>query len=52
VLEDPEAAVRLNAFLDDLQEEVQGVQGVYMNWAKGEKISDELWEELRGKVAV
>jgi hypothetical protein len=38
----------LNSFLDDLQE-VQGVQGVYMNWTKG-SIGDDVWEELRGKV--
>lgn len=46
-LEDEGAAKELSRFLDDLQE-VQGVQGVYMNWAKG-SIGDELWEELRGK---
>ena len=46
-LEDEGAAKELSSFLDDLQE-VQGVQGVYMNWAKG-SIGDELWEELRGK---
>lgn len=51
-LDDREAAARLNTFLDDLQEEVQGVQGVYMNWTKGASIPDELWEELRGKVDV
>ncbi|KAF1918247.1 transcriptional regulator-domain-containing protein [Ampelomyces quisqualis] len=49
-LDDQAAAARLNTFLDDLQEEVQGVQGVYMNWIKGESIPDDLWEELRGKV--
>jgi YebC/PmpR family DNA-binding regulatory protein len=49
-LDDQEAAVKLNSFLDDLQEDVQGVQGVYMNWTKGASIPDELWEELRGKV--
>jgi transcriptional/translational regulatory protein YebC/TACO1 len=51
-LDDREAAARLNTFLDELQEEVQGVQGVYMNWTKGASIPDELWEELRGKVDV
>ena len=51
-LDDREAAVKLNTFLDELQEEVQGVQGVYVNWTKGESIPDELWEELRGKVDV
>ena len=50
-LDDPEAAKSLNEFLDDLQE-VQGIQGVYMNWSKGSSIPDDLWEELRGKVAV
>ncbi|KAH7411562.1 transcriptional regulator-domain-containing protein [Phaeosphaeria sp. MPI-PUGE-AT-0046c] len=48
-LDDEEAASRLNRFLDDLQE-VQGIQGVYMNWSKGESIPDEMWDELRGKV--
>ncbi|EAT91328.2 hypothetical protein SNOG_01679 [Parastagonospora nodorum SN15] len=48
---DEEAAAKLSNFLDDLQE-VQGIQGVYMNWTKGESIPAELWEELRGKVAV
>jgi YebC/PmpR family DNA-binding regulatory protein len=46
---DEEMAVKLSNFLDDLQE-VQGVQGVYMNWTKGESIPGDLWEELRGKV--
>jgi transcriptional/translational regulatory protein YebC/TACO1 len=50
VLDDEEAAAKLSEFLDDLQE-VSGVQGVYMNWTKGEKISGEMWDELRGKVA-
>jgi YebC/PmpR family DNA-binding regulatory protein len=50
VLDDEEAAGKLNEFLDDLQE-VSGVQGVYMNWTKGESVSGEMWEELRGKVA-
>jgi transcriptional/translational regulatory protein YebC/TACO1 len=49
-LENEEAAKQLSGVLDTLQE-VQGVQGVYMNWAKG-AVSDDLWEELRGKVAV
>jgi YebC/PmpR family DNA-binding regulatory protein len=51
LLDDQEAATKLSSFLDDLQE-VQGVQGVYMNWSKGESIPDDLWEELRGKVTV
>lgn len=49
-LNDEEAAAKLSEFLDDLQE-VQGIQGVYMNWTKGESIPGELWDELRGKVA-
>lgn len=47
-LEDEGAAQALNKFLDGLQE-VQGVQGVYMNWTKG-SIGDEVWEELSSKV--
>lgn len=47
---DEEAAAKLGSFLDDLQE-VQGIQGVYMNWSRGSGVSEELWEELRGKVA-
>ncbi|EDU46265.1 Transcrip-reg domain containing protein [Pyrenophora tritici-repentis] len=47
-LEDEAAAHALNKFLDGLQE-VQGVQGVYMNWTKG-SIGDEVWEELSSKV--
>jgi transcriptional/translational regulatory protein YebC/TACO1 len=50
-LDSEEAAKQLSGFLDKLQE-VQGVQGVYMNWAKGDSIPDDLWEELRGKVVV
>ncbi|KAF2826542.1 YebC-like protein [Ophiobolus disseminans] len=50
-LDDEEAAAKLNAFLDELQE-VQGIQGVYMNWSKGSGLPEELWDELRGKVAV
>jgi hypothetical protein len=46
-----ESAAKLSDFLDELQE-VQGIQGVYMNWSRGDGIPDELWEELRGKVAV
>ncbi|KAF2024999.1 YebC-like protein [Setomelanomma holmii] len=46
-----ETATKLSDFLDELQE-VQGIQGVYMNWTRGNDIPDELWEELRGKVAV
>jgi YebC/PmpR family DNA-binding regulatory protein len=51
LLDDAEAAVKLSTFLDDLQE-VQGVQGVYMNWSRGPSIPGDLWEELSGKVAV
>ncbi|EMD59402.1 hypothetical protein COCSADRAFT_101945 [Bipolaris sorokiniana ND90Pr] len=49
-LDDEGAAKELSNFLDELQE-VQGVQGVYMNWTKG-SIAEEMWEELRGKVSV
>lgn len=49
-LEDEGAAKELSSFLDELQE-VQGVQGVYMNWAKG-SLPDDVWEELRGKASV
>lgn len=49
-LDSEEAATQLCKVLDQLQE-VQGVHGVYINWAKG-TISDDLWEELRGKVTV
>ncbi|KAF2119192.1 transcriptional regulator-domain-containing protein [Lophiotrema nucula] len=49
-LDEEEAAQHFNGFLDELQE-VQGVQGVYTNWSKG-AISDEIWAELRSKVAV
>ena len=49
-LEGEEVALKLNDFLDELQE-VQGVQGVYMNWSKGSGVPDDLWDELRGKVA-
>ncbi|KAI4643445.1 uncharacterized protein J4E78_009914 [Alternaria triticimaculans] len=47
-LEDEGAAKELGSFLDELQE-VQGVQGVYMNWTKG-SIGDDVWDEIRGKV--
>jgi len=47
-LEDEAAAQTLNKFLDGLQE-VQGVQGIYMNWTKG-SIRDEVWEELSSKI--
>ncbi|KAH7090010.1 transcriptional regulator-domain-containing protein [Paraphoma chrysanthemicola] len=50
-VESEEVAAKLSDFLDELQE-VQGIQGVYMNWSRGDGIPDELWEELRGKVAV
>jgi transcriptional/translational regulatory protein YebC/TACO1 len=46
-----ELAAKLSDFLDELQE-VQGIQGVYMNWSRGDGVPDELWEELRCKVAV
>jgi len=36
--------------LDSLQD-VQGVNGVYMNWAKG-SIPNALWDELRTKTTV
>jgi transcriptional/translational regulatory protein YebC/TACO1 len=52
VLDDADAAAKLGSFLDELHEEVQGVQGVYVNWARGKGVSEEVWEELRGKVAV
>lgn len=51
VLDDESAASQLSDFLDKLQE-VQGIQGIYMNWSKGSSIPDDLWEELRGKVTV
>jgi YebC/PmpR family DNA-binding regulatory protein len=47
-LDDEEAAQQLIRFLDGLQE-VQGIQGVYMNWTKG-SISDELWDDLQSKI--
>jgi transcriptional/translational regulatory protein YebC/TACO1 len=47
-LDDEEAAQRLSAFLEKLQD-VHGVQAVYMNWKKG-TVSDELWAELQGKM--
>lgn len=49
-VDEEEAAVKLGSFLDELQE-VQGVQGVYMNWSRGSGVSEDLWEELRGKIA-
>ena len=49
-LEDEPAAKELNNFLDELQE-VQGIQGVYMNWSKG-SIDEGLWDELQSKVVV
>jgi transcriptional/translational regulatory protein YebC/TACO1 len=49
-LDDESTAKELSNFLDGLQE-VQGVQGVYMNWTKG-SIGDDVWEELRGKASV
>jgi YebC/PmpR family DNA-binding regulatory protein len=50
-LDDEEAAAKLSNFIDELQE-VQGIQGVYMNCSKGESLPAELWEELRGKIDV
>lgn len=47
-LDNETTAKELGSFLDEIQE-VQGVQGVYMNWAKG-SIPDEVWEDIRGKV--
>ena len=49
-LDDEAAAKVLSNFMDDLQE-IQGVQGVYVNWTKG-SIGDEVWEELKGKATV
>ena len=50
-LDDEGAAKELSErFLDKLQD-VQGIQGVYTNWSKG-AIPDDLWEELRSKVAI
>jgi transcriptional/translational regulatory protein YebC/TACO1 len=49
-LDDDMAAKELNSFLDELQE-VNGIQGVYTNWSKG-AIQDELWADLKSKVAV
>lgn len=50
VLDDATAADGLNSFLDDLQE-VTGIQGVYVNWSKG-NISEDLWTDLQSKVDV
>lgn len=49
-LDDEGAAKELVNFLDALQD-VTGIQGVYTNWSKG-AISEDLWAELRSKVAV
>ncbi|KAI8943681.1 hypothetical protein NX059_001667 [Plenodomus lindquistii] len=49
-LDEEGPAKELGNFLDKMQD-VQGVQGVYLNWAKG-SISDDLWEELRAKATV
>lgn len=50
-LDDEGAAKELSErFLDKLQD-VQGINGVYMNWTQG-TISDEIWEELSRKVDV
>lgn len=47
-LDDEGAAKELSSFLDKIQD-VQGVQGIYMNWTKG-SISDELWDDLSGRI--
>ena len=49
-LNDAEAAERLGGFVDKVQE-LGGIQGVYLNWAKGE-LPDEMWDELAGKTAL
>lgn len=49
-LDDTEAAEKLGDFVDKVQE-VQGIQGVYLNWAKG-SIDEALWEELASKTAI
>ncbi|KAK3217239.1 hypothetical protein GRF29_1g2391556 [Pseudopithomyces chartarum] len=49
-LEDPETAERLGDFVDKVQD-VSGIQGVYLNWAKG-SLPDDLWDELAGKTAI
>lgn len=50
-LDDEGAAKELSErFLDKLQD-IQGIQGVYVNWSKG-AISDEIWEELSSKVNI
>ncbi|KAF1967360.1 YebC-like protein [Bimuria novae-zelandiae CBS 107.79] len=49
-LDDAEVAAKLGEFVDEVQEE-SGIQGVYLNWAKG-SISDELWDELASKTAI
>ena len=49
-LDEEGKAKDLGRFLDSLQD-VQGVNGVYMNWAKG-SIPNALWDELRTKTTV
>lgn len=49
-LDDEAAARDLGKFLD-LLGDVSGLQGVYVNWRKGE-IEDDLWMELQGKTEV
>lgn len=49
-LDDAETAGLLGKFVDKVQD-VQGIQGVYLNWAKG-SIDDGLWEELASKTAI
>ena len=49
-LEDMAAAKELNAVLEKLHD-ISGVQSVYTNWSKG-AVDDELWDDLRSKVAV
>jgi YebC/PmpR family DNA-binding regulatory protein len=46
-LDDEEAVKSLGKFLDVLQD-FPGIQGVYLNWKKGE-IPEELWAELQSK---
>ncbi|KAL5450466.1 hypothetical protein PMIN07_008832 [Paraphaeosphaeria minitans] len=49
-LDDAEMAGQLGKFVDKVQD-VQGIQGVYLNWTKG-SIDEDLWEELASKTAI
>ncbi|KAF1961072.1 YebC-like protein [Byssothecium circinans] len=49
-LDDEEASQELGNFLD-LLSDVNGLQGVYLNWAKG-AINEGLWAELQSKADV